>query len=360
MAKKPVKTTKKAIKKKVAATAATKKTRPIKPVKGLKKAAAAKAKTSRVLTKADPAPFRIENRKGKAQCVIVCDHASNRIPSALGTLGLTKAQREMHIAWDPGTEHIGRFLSEKLDAPAYFATYSRIVVDVNRGANSPECMREVYDHVVVPGNQKLSRSAKKQRVDEIFNPYHKNLAGLIAGFRKKKRIPAIVSVHSFTPEMDGYKRPWHVGVLWNKEDDIALQLIANLRQQNPGMIVGENEPYSLKAENLSKNTIGTHAESTGLPYVIVEFRQDLVKTKRDALKWGKIFLDALAPILADPDTYRLYRARVKKSAAKKPAAKQARAKAVKGKATAKAKRVSKKPVKRAAAKGKTTRRTGSK
>ena len=346
---------KKVIKKKLAATATTKKTRAIKPKKTAKKTVV--KKTARLLTKADPAPFRIENPKGKAQCVIVCDHASNRIPAALGTLGLSKAERDMHIAWDPGTEHIGRYLGEKLDAPAYFATYSRIVVDVNRGANSPECMREVYDHVSVPGNQKLSRSAKKQRVDEIFNPYHKNLAALIARFRKKKRIPAIVSIHSFTPEMDGYKRPWHIGVLWNKEDDIALKLIENLRQQNPGMIVGENEPYSLKAENLSKNTIGTHAENTGLPYVIVEFRQDLVKTKRDALKWGKIFLDALAPILADPDTYRLYRARVKKAAAK--AAKKPASKPTRKKAAGKAKTVSKKPAKRAAAKGKPTRRASS-
>jgi predicted N-formylglutamate amidohydrolase len=283
--------------------------------------AKAKKKTAvlpkRLLAAGEPAPFRIENPKGKAQCVVVCDHASNRIPKALGDLGLSKADREKHIAWDPGTEHIGRYLSDKLNAPAFFATYSRIVVDVNRGAGSSECMREVYDHVPVPGNTGLSRVAKKQRLDEIFWPYHKNLAALIARFRKKKKIPAIVSIHSFTPEMDGYKRPWHIGVLWNKEDDIAMRLVDNLRAQNPGMIVGENEPYSLKAANLSKNTIGTHAESAGLPYVIVEFRQDLVKTKRDAVKWGRIFLDALAPILADPSIYHLHRARKKTTTAVK-------------------------------------------
>lgn len=327
MAKTTVKATKKATKPaakktagaKVKATAATQKTRAIKPA-GKPAAKAAQ----RLLTKADPAPFRIENQKGKAQCLVICDHASNRIPAALGTLGLSKKDREKHIAWDPGTEIIGRYLSEQLDAPAFFSTFSRIVVDVNRGANSAECMREVYDHVTVPGNASLSRTQKKQRIDEIFNPYHKNLAGQVQRFLKKKRVPMIISVHSFTPEMDGYRRPWHIGILWNKEDDIALKLVDNLRRQNPTMIVGENEPYSLKAENLTKNTIGTHAESKGLPYVIVEFRQDLVKTKRDALKWGKIFLDALAPILADPDTYRLYRARVGKPAMKK-ASKPARA-----------------------------------
>jgi len=330
MAKNPVKTKKKQAK--PAAAAAKKK------ASKAKKPAA--KKPARLLTKADPAPFRVENQKGKAQCLIVCDHASNRIPVALGTLGLSKKDREKHIAWDPGTENIGRYLSKQLDAPAYFATFSRIVVDVNRGANSPECMREVYDHIPVPGNMNLSRAQKKQRIDEIFTPYHKNLAAQVQRFLKKKRIPMIISVHSFTPEMDGYRRPWHIGILWNKEDDIARQLVDNLRRQNPTLIIGENEPYSLKAENLSKNTIGTHAESKGLPYVIVEFRQDLVKTKRDALKWGKIFLDAMAPILADPGTYRLYRVRVGKTAAQKPAQKPAAG-------------ISKKPAKRAAAKGAT-------
>ncbi|HEX2752031.1 MAG TPA: N-formylglutamate amidohydrolase [Alphaproteobacteria bacterium] len=340
--KKTTKTAAKATTKaKVKVTAATQKTRVVTPKKATKKPAA--KLTKRLLTKADPAPFRVENQKGKAQCLIVCDHASNRIPAVLGTLGLSKKDREKHIAWDPGTEVIGRYLSEQLDAPAFFATFSRIVVDVNRGANSPECMREVYDHVSVPGNTNLSRAEKKQRIDEIFNPYHKNLADQVQRFLKKKRVPMIISVHSFTPEMDGYRRPWHIGILWNKEDDIALRLVDNLRLQNPTMIVGENEPYSLKAENLTKNTIGTHAESKGLPYVIVEFRQDLVKTKRDALKWGKIFLDAMAPILADPDTYRLYRARVGKSASKS-----AQKKTIFG--------ISKKPAKHAAAKSVKTAR----
>jgi predicted N-formylglutamate amidohydrolase len=130
--------------------------------------------------------------------------------------------------------------------------------------------------------------------------------------------------------------------LWNKEDDIAMRLVDNLRAQNPGMIVGENEPYSLKAVNLSKNTIGTHAEGAGLPYVMVEFRQDLVKTKRDAVKWGRIFLDALAPILADPSIYHLHRARKKAVTA-------AKAKPETAKKTPSRKKVGK-PVKKAAKK----------
>lgn len=312
---------------------------PVKPLTAIKPAAKAPARgklPARLLQAGEPAPYRIENAKGSAPVLIVCDHASNRVPKALNNVGLSKADLEKHIAWDPGTENIGRYMSEKLDAAAFFATYSRIVVDVNRGERSPECMREVSDHVQVPGNKGLSAAQKRQRLDEIFWPYHRALTGQIKNYLKKGIVPVIVSLHSFTPEMDGFKRPWHIGVLWNKEEEIARRVVENLRAQNPGMVVGENEPYTLKQANLSKNTIKTHAEDTGLPYVIVEFRQDLVATKRDALKWGRIFLEALAPILMDEGLYRPRRER-ERTVSKKPASrKPARAKTAKKKPLRKA------------------------
>lgn len=283
-----------------------------------KAAKPAAKRPARLLQPGEPAPFRIENANGSAPVLIVCDHASNRVPLALNNVGLSKADLQKHIAWDPGTEHIGQYMSEKLDATAFFATYSRIVVDVNRGERSPECMREVSDHIVVPGNQNLTAAQKRQRLDEIFFPYHRALTAQIKSYRKKGIVPLIVSLHSFTPEMDGFKRPWEIGVLWNKEEALARRVIENLRAQNPGMTVGENEPYTLKQANLSKNTIKTHAEDTGLPYIIVEFRQDLVGSKRDALKWGRIFLEAIAPILIDEEVYQLRRFR------EKPAAKKAK------------------------------------
>ncbi|MDP2205747.1 MAG: N-formylglutamate amidohydrolase [Alphaproteobacteria bacterium] len=305
---------------------------PVKPLPPLKPAAkpvkaVAGRRPARLLQPGEPAPYRIENAKGKAPILVVCDHASNRVPRALNGVGLTKAALEKHIAWDPGTENIGRYMSEKLDATGFFACYSRIVVDVNRGERSAECMREVSDHIQVPGNKNLSLAEKRQRLDEIFWPYHRALAAQIKGYRKKGIVPLVVSLHSFTPEMDGYKRPWHIGVLWNKEETIARRLVEELQARNPKIIVGENEPYTLKQANLTKNTIKTHAEDAGLPYVIVEFRQDLVATKRDALKWGRIFLEALAPILLDPSIYQLRRAREKtvskKTAPRKPAQRKA-------------------------------------
>lgn len=230
------------------------------------------------------------------------------MPKSLKNLGLGKKDLAKHIAWDPGTEVIGKYLSKVMDAPAVYAQYSRLVVDLNRGEDNKECMRDVSDHIRIPRNVGLTEEERQQRLNEIFWPYHAAIDKAVTRFTGKGIVPMFLSMHSFTPEMDGYKRPWEIGILWNNEEKLARQLAKNLRAQNPGMVVGENEPYSLKSVNYSKNTISTHAEGRGLPYIIVEFRQDLVGDRKGALKWAKIFLKALQPILDDKTTYTQRRA----------------------------------------------------
>ena len=39
----------------------------------------------------------------------------------------------------------------------------------------------------------------------------------IAAMRATGKNPIILSMHSFTPEMKGRKRPWHVTVIWDSE-----------------------------------------------------------------------------------------------------------------------------------------------
>lgn len=260
-------------------------------------------KPSRVLSAREPKPFRVLRAGSKSPYVIVCDHASNKVPASLKGMGLKKSDLQKHIGWDPGTADIGRYLSQKLNAPAILAQYSRLVVDLNRGHTNKDCMRAVSDHIVVPANRGLSRQQKKQRLDEIYWPYHDAVDRVVRRAMTAGNIPFLLSIHSFTPEMDGFKRPWHIGILWNSEEKIGKRLVKNLRALDRKIVVGENEPYSLKKIKLDKHTIQRHAEDRGLPYVIVEFRQDLVNTRAKAEKWAKIFLAAISPILEDPASY---------------------------------------------------------
>jgi predicted N-formylglutamate amidohydrolase len=99
----------------------------------------------------------------------------------------------------------------------------------------------------------------------------------------------------------GFVRPWHFGVLWNRDGRIARPLMAALARL-PGVVVGDNQPYS--ARDHHGFTLHHHAERPGLPHVLVELRQDLIDTHRGAALWAGRLGDALEPILADPRLYR--------------------------------------------------------
>jgi predicted N-formylglutamate amidohydrolase len=268
-----------------------------KPVKKVRKAAA-------VLSAEEPAPFRVENVKGRTAGLIICDHASNRVPRSLKDMGLEKNVLKKHIAWDIGAEDICRHLSKALDMPAIFAGYSRLVVDLNRAPAHHECILDISDNIKIPANTGLSREDRERRLREVYHPYQKQAGKLVQGFVKKKQTPLLIAVHSFTPQMDGIRRPWHLSLLWHREEKIARQIVKNIRKNHPDLLVGENEPYTLFDERFAGSTLDCHGEERGLPYVFVEFRQDLINTKEKAARWADIFLEALRPVLENIQNYR--------------------------------------------------------
>lgn len=252
----------------------------------------------------DPPPYTIINEAGKANVLLVADHASNTIPKILDSLGLDKAALEQHIGYDIGTSKLIHHLSQHLDAPAVLAGYSRLVVDLNRSLEDDSCMPEVSDNTVIPGNLNMSREHRGERVHHFYTPYRSALDSMVNRFRQNNIVPAFISIHSFTPEMAGFSRPWHAGVLWDKDPRIPVPLMKNLRAHPEGFHIGDNEPYSGK--HLADYTVDHHAEAAGLPHVSIEIRQDLVNTEEGAERWSVILADALQDILADPDLYRLW------------------------------------------------------
>lgn len=260
--------------------------------------------TDTLLGPNDPPPFYIENPEGRAPYFIVCDHASNRVPEKLGKLGVSDENMQKHIGWDIGAADVTKYLCEKLDARAIMANYSRLVIDLNRSIGHPGSMLPISDHIEVPGNQNIPGDQVQQRLNEIFHPYHREVERQINAFHDRGIVPVIISIHSFTEYMDGFDRPWEIGILWNKDDRVAPRLIENLRKNNPDLQIGDNEPYSIQEDNSYSNTIETHAEDCGLPSAIVEFRQDLISTLEGAIKWGDIFLESLVPILEDEELYK--------------------------------------------------------
>jgi predicted N-formylglutamate amidohydrolase len=249
----------------------------------------------------DPPPVRVINAKGVAPILFVCDHASRAVPRSLAQLGLADELLLRHIGWDIGAAMVTSHLSRRFDASAVLAGYSRLVVDCNRDLAHPASMPAVSDGVDVPGNRELCADARRARADALYWPYHAAIRERLVAFRSHGIVPALISIHSFTPVMNGFNRPWHVGILWDKDGRIAVPLIENLRG-DPEIVVGDNEPYS--AREPAGYTTGAHAVPVGLPHVAVEIRQDLIEDDAGAEHWARIFGDALAPIVADAALFR--------------------------------------------------------
>lgn len=252
----------------------------------------------------EPAPVSVLNEQGSADVLLTGDHVSNLIPKTLNQLGLDEAILQQHVAYDIGTRKLLTHLSQHLDAPAIVAGYSRLVVDLNRSLEDPTLCPEVSDGIPIPGNHGLSEEDRTARVHSFYVPYRSAIDAALHGFRIRGITPAFISIHSFTPQMAGFKRPWHIGLMWDKDPRIPVPLIERLRAHPENFNVGDNEPYSGK--HPADYTIDHHAEAAGLPHVSIEIRQDLVNTEDGAERWATVLHEALRDILADPGLYQVW------------------------------------------------------
>lgn len=233
--------------------------------------------------------------------LLVCDHASRRIPRALGELGLDQAARDTHLAWDIGAGELTRRLAKRLDAPAVLHTYSRLVVDCNRSLDDPTAFLCEGDGRRIPGNENLGEAARRARVEACYWPYHEAVAAEIGRLSSGERVPALIAIHSFTPVLDGAGRDWDVGVLWDKDPRIPLPLIEAFRRET-SLTVGDNEPYSGRSP--ADFTIDHHAEPAGLPHTGLEIRQDHLIEEAGIERWAERLARAFGPILDNEALYR--------------------------------------------------------
>lgn len=264
----------------------------------------AAAATPPLLAPGEAPPFHLVNPHGAARAVILCDHASNRIPVALGDLGLPGFERDRHIAYDIGAEGIARHLAEMLDAPAVIAGYSRLVIDLNRFPDDLTLIREISDRTVIPGNRRLAIAERARRIRDLHRPYHQAVEQAITAKRSVCGVPAIISVHSCTDVYLGRKREMHLGLLSAEDRRMAEPMLAIL-QREAGVDARDNEPYS--GFDPYGCTLETHVMPHGLPNILFEFRQDLIRSPEGQRHWAVIAGRALAEVLADPALYRPFR-----------------------------------------------------
>ena len=265
-------------------------------------AGTSKPQSAPLLDESEPPPYDVLRGNSLAPQLVICDHASGRIPRALDHLGLPPEHHGSHIALDIGAGDLARALSERLDATAILCNYSRLVVDCNRAITDASAFLDVSDGIPVPGNMQLSDRRKADRAAAVYQPYHDAAHREQDRLRSVVEAPVLIAVHSFTRFLEGVDRRWDCGVLWDLDARIARPLLDGLRADGE-LLVGDNEPYS--GRHKEDYSVDHHAEERRFPYAAVEVRQDLLDTPAAVRRMADRLYAVLRPILDDPQLYTL-------------------------------------------------------
>lgn len=245
--------------------------------------------------------FEIIGGPASRGVLVIADHASNAMPAEYARLGMPDAELRRHIAYDIGVAGMTRALAARLGCPAVMSRFSRLLIDPNRGDDDPTRVMRLSDGAIVPGNARVDAAEVERRVARFTAPYHGAIAATLDRMAATGTIPAVISLHSYTPTMKGRDRPWHVGILWDMDPRLPRPLLEALAADR-SLVVGDNEPYdgALEGDSMSR-----HCTARGLAHALIEVRQDLVTEDADAWRWGEKLAAVLDPILGRPEMHRI-------------------------------------------------------
>ncbi|MGV8938850.1 MAG: N-formylglutamate amidohydrolase [Allorhizobium sp.] len=228
---------------------------------------------SDILSVDDGEPVAVDNAAGKGAVLIVCEHASRRLPSGAGDLGLDAAALSSHIAWDPGALQLARLLSQALDATLISQRFSRLIYDCNRPPDSADAMPARSEIYGIPGNEGLSPAERYARTAALYVPFHDRISAIIARRTLAGQPTVVVTVHSFTPVYRGKSRAVEIGILHDADSRLADAMLQQVGADAP-FLTERNKPYG--PQDGVTHTLQLHALPNGLLNVMIEVRNDLI------------------------------------------------------------------------------------
>lgn len=226
-------------------------------------------------------PAFVQNAAGKSPYVLICEHASNTLPRALGSLGLSARDLDQHIAWDIGAAPMAEALAKLMDAPLISQRYSRLAYDCNRPPESPDAMPEVSEVFAIPGNRNLKPADRLARIEAIYRPFHRAIEDLLDARAASATSTIVVSLHSFTGTYKGKERRVELGILHDRDMRLSSLLIKSF----PNIDARLNEPYGPKDGVL--HLLNLHAAPRGLRHAMIEVRNDLIASQRGQMEWAQ-------------------------------------------------------------------------
>jgi predicted N-formylglutamate amidohydrolase len=180
--------------------------------------------------------------------ILTCEHGGNRVPA--GFAGLFRIDRQVlqtHRGYDQGALELARAMSRHFRAPLIASTTTRLLVDLNRS----EGHRRLFSEY----SAALDEAVRLRLLDRHYRPYRCQVEALVAEQFAQGRAVLHVSVHSFTPMLDGQIRQADVGLLYDPARLLERQLChtwqAAIRRLRPDLRVRRNYPYLGTSDGLT-------------------------------------------------------------------------------------------------------------
>lgn len=238
-------------------------------------------------TASDEMAFEVLNSTGQFPLLLTCEHASHAVPAEYEELGIADDDLRRHIGWDIGARGVVETFAHALDAPAVCSGYSRLLIDCNRRLSDADLIVCESDGTRIPANLQVSQEERQRRIDRFYHPYHEAIDRLLT--HRKGQELTLLSVHSFTSVLRQQERPFDIGVLFDRYEELAQELGRRLQAQ--GYRVRDNEPYS-GYDGLIFSA-RSHGERHGLIYLELEINNRLIATPAQAGQVGEVMSGVL-------------------------------------------------------------------
>lgn len=171
--------------------------------------------------------------------VISCEHAGNAIPKRWESyFKNADSILASHRGFDIGAHALARQLALQEDMPLYAQEYSRLLVDCNRSLDSPSLFSSY--------SKKISPEDKKEVLTDIYTPYRQGIELAIRRRIGEGMHVLHLSIHTFTPLMNGKTRPTAIGLLFDPKRDAEKRFCYSWRQYIEEVLQGNihfNLPY---------------------------------------------------------------------------------------------------------------------
>lgn len=180
--------------------------------------------------------------------LITCEHGGNRIPARYRELFVGhEALLASHRGYDPGALAMAKDLAAGLQAPLFYSSISRLLIDLNRSIGHPKQYSEIT-RAAPPDQRRAIR-------DDYYLPYRAQIEDWIMQMIGRGKRVIHISSHSFTPVLDGKARNADIGLLYDPsrpaERTLCLRWQAGLDELARPLRTRRNYPYAGKSDGFT-------------------------------------------------------------------------------------------------------------